>query len=1103
MTDFAFRWLHLSDLHVGMYGQDHLWSHLRHHLYDDLPELFEIAGRPDLVIFSGDIVQKGHPDEFKRATEILLELWEQFKKLDATPTFFAVPGNHDLVRPPANAMAVKLLRMWSVDEGVREEFLGDSSSEYRNTVVQALENYRVWYESLSDAGIPVLDAIAGMLPGDLRGLSAANDRRVGIIGLNSTWLQLTGDAVSGDMHVDPLQLAEIETDAEGWARQNDFNLLVTHHPTSWLSPSSMPGWRSEIAPPGRFDLHLFGHMHEPFTSSASVSGSTAVHQFQSPSLFGMEKLKDGTTARLHGYSMGEFSIIDGNRQAKVWPRRLKTYDSGQMKILPDHDFNLTKEAFSISLPTKTVTAKPVLAPVGRSEPQPTAKGAVGLQAMSDEDREKDVLGRFRYHLPPAGAHAFVRKLEQEASRQALSTRGFWLVADWGMSGDDFLASVLSPTVRPGMIYRLDLGDVLQVDNLEEAIETRIGLTLPTLSVHLDAVGQATLILDEIVLGERQPGAAPYEAAIENLAQTLIDYCPGLTVIMRTRFDPVASHFSKVAIAALDEADVTGYIGHHADGGDDLTTQDVVAQLYSFTGGVPERLDRALKSLKVVTLSDLVSGGVDDVLALDGGAGQVALRRSFDELINAEDDALKRSLEMLKVLSTYPHGAEFQSIRRFNGARGFYDDNATELMQRAFVTASAMPGLNHTNRAETKKILQVPRPVRDFVRGQMSLEEIYRLNRRAADLSFGEDWRAGSTTWPSERKYSSPKCPSHEVANASEILIRLFRLAIDEADDEQISLLAGLGARFSDALIKGDHFYGASRFCTTFLQLAPHDVDGEIINRVRMNRARALRMTGNRAEAIELLQDLLATDSSKSRKEIILIDLALAYSSTNDPRATETANELLRITKNPHRKMQARSIIIDQDNTDPQRLTKLASLEKEARKKGATVVANNIALDLARSINDPIEGKKYLDTVVTGGREKGDFYNEIRAYIDIADRQLSQAGTLGNTELVRLIGAYQYLFNQRIPSLFDKCHRLLWQAFSIKGQVSNLLALFRHSSFIWRIRGAETNEQKYVKLFTGEGRDLAALPIGRDATYLKSRVQSLESSSSQLAGPADS
>jgi 3',5'-cyclic AMP phosphodiesterase CpdA len=75
----AFRWLHLSDLHVGMSDQDWLWPTLKHALYDDMQALLASAGPWNLVIFSGDLTQRGTLDEFEKLNSILLEMWERFR----------------------------------------------------------------------------------------------------------------------------------------------------------------------------------------------------------------------------------------------------------------------------------------------------------------------------------------------------------------------------------------------------------------------------------------------------------------------------------------------------------------------------------------------------------------------------------------------------------------------------------------------------------------------------------------------------------------------------------------------------------------------------------------------------------------------------------------------------------------------------------------------------------------------------------------------------------------------------------------------------------------------------------------------------------------
>jgi hypothetical protein len=57
----------------------------------------------------------------------------------------------------------------------------------------------------------------------------------------------------------------------------------------WLDPASKEQIDGEIhAPPARFALHLFGHMHEPSLRSLAEGGADARRRLQGCSLFSNE-----------------------------------------------------------------------------------------------------------------------------------------------------------------------------------------------------------------------------------------------------------------------------------------------------------------------------------------------------------------------------------------------------------------------------------------------------------------------------------------------------------------------------------------------------------------------------------------------------------------------------------------------------------------------------------------------------------------------------------------------------------------------------------------------------------------------------------------------
>ena len=82
MAGHRTRLLHLSDLHVGSLGQEHLES--------GLPVLIERLD-PELIVASGDLTHRGRADQHDRAADFLQRLG---------PPVLAVPGNHDIPYTP-------------------------------------------------------------------------------------------------------------------------------------------------------------------------------------------------------------------------------------------------------------------------------------------------------------------------------------------------------------------------------------------------------------------------------------------------------------------------------------------------------------------------------------------------------------------------------------------------------------------------------------------------------------------------------------------------------------------------------------------------------------------------------------------------------------------------------------------------------------------------------------------------------------------------------------------------------------------------------------------------------------------------------------------
>src|SRR5688572_16684469 len=82
MATNHFSWLHLTDFHYGLKGQECLWPNLRQPFLNDLKELHDRSGPWQAVLFTGDFVQGGKSDEFRKMqSEVLDRLWEKLREL--------------------------------------------------------------------------------------------------------------------------------------------------------------------------------------------------------------------------------------------------------------------------------------------------------------------------------------------------------------------------------------------------------------------------------------------------------------------------------------------------------------------------------------------------------------------------------------------------------------------------------------------------------------------------------------------------------------------------------------------------------------------------------------------------------------------------------------------------------------------------------------------------------------------------------------------------------------------------------------------------------------------------------------------------------------
>ena len=323
ITVDAFRWLHLTDLHWGVTGQKHLWPEIREEFFRDLGKLHQKTGPWDVVLFSGDLVHQGEQDEFTQLDELVLgPLWECFQKLGSQPVLLTVPGNHDLKRPKEGDPAVDWLVEFEGYQKKREGFWGDEDNPYRRAVHTVFQAYDAWNQKRPySQGHPIQ---GGALPGDFSTtFSTGGGHRIGVVGLNTTFLQLAAGNFHERLACDVRQFhAACPPDGPEWVKPHAVCLLMTHQGPDWLDQPSREQEYSAINPAGRFAVHLYGHMHEESIRGSQSRGGPLVRHWQGNSLFGLKHYGDQQKqARRHGYAAGTITFDDaGGAELRHWPR---------------------------------------------------------------------------------------------------------------------------------------------------------------------------------------------------------------------------------------------------------------------------------------------------------------------------------------------------------------------------------------------------------------------------------------------------------------------------------------------------------------------------------------------------------------------------------------------------------------------------------------------------------------------------------------------------------------------------------------------------------------------------------------------------------------
>jgi predicted MPP superfamily phosphohydrolase len=1078
----TFSWLHLSDLHIGQHGQ-HLWPNFRNQFHDDLRYLLQKNGPIQLVVFSGDLTQRATSSEFDELNVELAKLWSVFAEFESKPLLFAVPGNHDLTRPDEADSEVKLLKKWFEDDDVPRELFSGRDNQYLSVVTRCFENYTKWYSALE---IPTAPVRHGLLPGDTSCVIEANGLKIGLVGLNSSFIHLSGSDYEGKLLVSPRQLSAVTNgDASTWCNENDFNFLVTHHPSSWLQSVARANFDKEIDKSGRFVAHLYGHMHEAGTLTYSQNGGLEKRSRQASSLFGLEHWgENARNKRIHGYSLNQLDVNHASTDWKMWPR-VRMEGAHDDHIAPNQNFHLIRgeEYF--------VTTIGHLRESTSTSSEKTALQKVSMSSESESQNGTIVLSNSLYRLPPSEHHFRIRTTEQQNCISALTKNGIaWISADWGVGRDGFIWSVLKRLGKEKLpVFRVELGHYNDRNSFLDSFASKLNCSFTDYCRSLANAGPTILLFDEAPTSPGEVAGKHIEEDVESLVEIAKSYLLETLVVVISRGSPKQSLIPSLKLDLLEEPDTRLYLQSQSALISEEINAHFVSQVQRKTEGLIARIDQLIRQLQVVNLADIAPPELSagrNVSVLESTS--ISLVKTIAELESSKSPLLERAYLLLQILALLPNGESVHELKHIDPIRPIFSDHALQLYDRDLIDSKSVSVLIGQDgvQSPTNKLMVIPPQVREYVLSRMDARQINKLVKLAADSYFGKAWSSGKHR-PAKITQISSQENEGISGNPHSLLLRMLGDSSLQTRTTYASSVLKVCVAYCSALLSADQYRRVVSVAMEMLALIPDEYTRER-HAIEINLAKALRMSGQHTRALPLLENLLKTETSPDIRRSLLLNKARCLQSQNNNAAIEVSQEIIKMAPKSADAFQAKSIILEMQD-DQSNAAQLLQLERQSRKDGHSTTANNLTLSRVKHHTDP-SAIATLRTVYVSATKADDSYNAHRAATKIARFSFLQNGKIEQDDLKRLMAAYHYFYGERFGSLFTNSHEALWEYFETANEVENQLALFRHSSFVWRLNGHEDKEKNYLKALEAKKNEVLLLGerIDKNVLYFLNRAE---------------
>lgn len=654
-----------------------------------------------------------------------------------------------------------------------------------------------------------------------------------------------------------------------------------------------------------------------------------------------------------------------------------------------------------------------------------------------------------------------RRVETNQVIESLRRHRFaWIVSEWDMGGDDFLA-VLKQYEKSAetSLYRLDMRSF---NGLEDDNSFRV--LCPDGDVNklfecLEACGPAYLLLDNVSVGQGNQDSNIIRGIL-TLTESIKDFSPETKIIVRSGRIFHSAHVRPVILRSLDQAECKVYVDVHPDGKNAGEDNVSFGDIYDYTQGLPRSIDRLLKQLEYSSFSEIANGSSDQ--SIDDNADISLETKIIINTLRAESDKGSRLYDLLLALSVFQFGETIETIKYYNREKPFRVSMLTELIDLglADVSDTSEPGMK---RGEIKKFVALKRPIQAYLHKLIGEDNLPGYYEKAIAVYFGKEYRLRKYKLTSSLKLKDHSLSSLAEQNASLILNRFIMDGIEhrEASDKDILERIQVLHYYVEKLDHFNKYLYLVRVCKALLPNLANYSDNNYHKSIQKKYASSLRMLARHDESIREFQQLLVEHNDSDTLASIYVSMGYSYLALKDhPRAIDVANKVKSIKPKGKMSYHAQSVII-MASPDDNKYENLKKLAKKARSDESFVSANNMAFDIIDQHPDDSVRLDLYRKLWKQAKQDGDDYNMLKAVSNCCNLAMGLGEDISADETQLLLDAYRFSCSQRQVGMFAKSHNALWEFFEMHNSIENLLILFRHSSILQRLTGRENNEKGYL------------------------------------------